>query len=377
MMNKAKGTGKYRQIVDENDNLIGHKWKEQFDASRDIYRVSALWLRNSKGEVLLAQRSLKKKNGGGLWGPAVAGTIEYDETYDDNIVKEIEEEIGLTNLDLKRGEKRYIEADSRRYFCVYFYATYDKPASDFVLEDEVESVKWVDEDWLLRDIDDHPGLYVRGMADNIVGIMNDCRGATFSESANSDTVASYETSADAYIASRNPKESEQYAQWIAHDLEKFSKTAKIFEVGTGTGYDADYLESLGYSVVRSDAAQSFIDFNVRRGKKAVKFDVVTDKFTDMYDAILAVNVMQHLNQDEFNKALSNIASALRVGGHFLFSITVGNGSEEWHNDEGGPRYFLNWKIEDLEKVLRGAGLTMIYKKEIGYKNWVDIIAEKI
>lgn len=170
------GTGKYRQIVDENDNLIGHKWKEEFDPVRDIYRVSALWLRNSNQEVLLAQRGSKKKNGGGQWGPAVAGTLEYNETYEDNIVKEISEEIGLSGLKLQRGVKRYIEADGRKYFCTYFYGTSNKPAEAFILEERaVEAVKWVSEEWLLDDMLRHPDVYVGGLADNLHGIMNDCR----------------------------------------------------------------------------------------------------------------------------------------------------------------------------------------------------------
>lgn len=170
------GTGKYRQIVDENDNLIGHKWKEEFDPEQDIYRVSALWLRNLKGQVLLAQRGLKKKNGGGQWGPAVAGTLEYDETYEDNIIKEISEEIGLRGLTLQRGTKRYIEADGRKYFCVYFYGVSDIAVDVFVLEEGlVETVRWVSEEWLADDILRHPDAYVGGMADNIQGIMNHCR----------------------------------------------------------------------------------------------------------------------------------------------------------------------------------------------------------
>lgn len=374
------GTGKYRQIVDEYDQLIGHKWKEEFDPANDTYRVSALWLRNSNGEILLAQRGLAKKNGGGLWGPAVAGTLEYDETYEQNIVKEISEEIGLRGLGLRRGTKRYIEAEGRRYFCVYFYAVTNIPVEQFVLEEgAVQAVKWVSEEWLLDDVSRHPGLYVPGMADNIRSIMNDCRPSAeaLSSGQNAKTVASYEANAEGYITSRTSEQSAQYCEWIVDGLGAYPKTAKIFEIGTGTGYDADYLDSLGYIVERSDAAQSFIDFNEKRGKTIVKFDVVRDDFNSTYDAIIAVNVMQHLSRDEFITAMGKVAAALNHGGYFLFSITMGDGSEEWHDDKGGARYFLNWKREDLKKVLKGAGLSVIYEKEIGYKNWIDIIVEKI
>lgn len=165
---KKDGTGKYRQIVDKNNKLIGHKWKEEFNPSSDIYRVSGLWLRNSKGEVLLARRSPQKKNGGGLWGPAVAGTLEYDESYESNIVKEIQEEIGITDLALERGETRFVEGEGRKYFCTYFYGVSDLPVESFTVEkDAVEEVKWVNEKLALEDMDNHPDRYLLSMVDNI------------------------------------------------------------------------------------------------------------------------------------------------------------------------------------------------------------------
>lgn len=46
-------------IVNENDEIIGHKKREEI-RQEDIYRVSALWLTNSKNEILLARRGLNK-----------------------------------------------------------------------------------------------------------------------------------------------------------------------------------------------------------------------------------------------------------------------------------------------------------------------------
>ena len=168
-------TDKYRQIVDENDSLLGHKWEAEFNPDADIYRVASLWLRNGKGDVLIAQRSPKKKNAGGLWGPAVSGTLEYDETYEDNIEKEIREEIGLTGLVLQRGKKRFIDGDNRKFYCVYFYGVSDKPAEDFVLEDAVHAVKWVQESWLREHTQLYPELYVNTMAAILDDVMEDCR----------------------------------------------------------------------------------------------------------------------------------------------------------------------------------------------------------
>jgi len=89
-------------IVDENDNKIGHKEYGETNPD-DIYRVSALWLTNQKGEVLIARRAYNKKLDPGKWGTAASGTVDEGETYYENIVKETEEEIGLTGVEFKKG----------------------------------------------------------------------------------------------------------------------------------------------------------------------------------------------------------------------------------------------------------------------------------
>src|SRR3989338_11488629 len=101
-------------IVNENDEIIGFK-KRGTLKPEDIYRVSALWIENSKGEVLLAQRSFSKKHHPGLWGPAVAGTNEEGETYEENIIKEAEEEVGLKDIHLKKWFKKRTSTDYNHF----------------------------------------------------------------------------------------------------------------------------------------------------------------------------------------------------------------------------------------------------------------------
>ncbi|OGL89033.1 hypothetical protein A3I45_03330 [Candidatus Uhrbacteria bacterium RIFCSPLOWO2_02_FULL_53_10] len=47
-------------IVNENDEEIGVKDRADLNPKTDIYRVSALWVLNGRGEVLLAQRAHDK-----------------------------------------------------------------------------------------------------------------------------------------------------------------------------------------------------------------------------------------------------------------------------------------------------------------------------
>lgn len=149
-------------VVNDQDEIIGHKERGTL-SKEDIYRVSGLWVTNSNGDILLAQRKFTKTHDPGKWGPAVAGTVDEGETYDSNIVKEAEEEISLTNIQPTKGPKRRV-SDEHNYFGQWYTLIVDKPASDFTIqEDEVEQVKWFTREQLEHDLRAHPELYLKGL----------------------------------------------------------------------------------------------------------------------------------------------------------------------------------------------------------------------
>ncbi|RJQ15696.1 NUDIX domain-containing protein [Candidatus Woesearchaeota archaeon] len=149
-------------IVDEHDNVIGHKYRED-EKPDDIYRVSALWITNSKGDILLAKRHRNKKHDPGKWGPAVAGTVDEGETYEQNIIKEAEEELGLKNIKPTLGPKT-APYGQYKYFTQWFTLKIDKPASELIFqEDEVEEIKWFTKKELLESLQKHPEKFLPKM----------------------------------------------------------------------------------------------------------------------------------------------------------------------------------------------------------------------
>ncbi len=130
-------------VVNEQDEIIGYR--ERYDRGKgDIVRVSALLLKNSKKQVLIAQRSFEKKLNPGLWGPSVVGTVEEGETYDSNIIKETAEEIGLTDIEIKPYKKIFFTLEFEKIFCMVYTGICNKEAEDFILQkEEVNAVKWV------------------------------------------------------------------------------------------------------------------------------------------------------------------------------------------------------------------------------------------
>ncbi len=151
-------------VVNENDEIIGYKDFDEIDPKKDIYRVSALWVTNSKGEVLIAQRKFTKKHDPGKWGPAVAGTVDEGETYEDNIYKEAKEELGIEGVKFDIGPKERAHS-SYNFFGQWFTLKLDHPLSDFkIQEDEVEEIAWVLGEKLREDVRKNPGKYTPTMS---------------------------------------------------------------------------------------------------------------------------------------------------------------------------------------------------------------------
>ncbi|MDD3284610.1 MAG: NUDIX domain-containing protein [Patescibacteria group bacterium] len=151
-------------IVDENDNEIGSK-NRNFVMKDDIYRVSALWITNSNGDILLAQRALTKSHDPGKWGPAVAGTVDEGESYEENIIKEAEEEIGLKNIKSCIGPKKRMRGD-HNYFDQWYFLKIDKSEEEFVLQkSEVESIKWFTKEELKHELETNPDKFLKSIKD--------------------------------------------------------------------------------------------------------------------------------------------------------------------------------------------------------------------
>lgn len=150
-------------VVNDQDEIIGYKEQDTL-VKEDIYRATGLWIKNSKGDILLAQRKFTKSHDPGKWGPAVAGTVDEGETYESNILKEAGEEIGLNDIKPVLGPKRRI-SNEYNYFAQWFTLVIDRPIENFVIqEEEVEQLRWFTQAELEEELRKHPEDYLKGMS---------------------------------------------------------------------------------------------------------------------------------------------------------------------------------------------------------------------
>lgn len=195
---------------------------------------------------------------------------------------------------------------------------------------------------------------------------------------NRKTVASYEQCARDYARSVGSEPSPLGTQALNSLINAVPQGARILEIGSGPGFDADFLDRHGLSVRRTDAAQAFVDFQSERGKRAEKLDLIGDELGGPYAAVIAQYVLQHVDRELMDLVLGKIAAALVPGGTFLASLREGEGEQEERGSEGGFYYVALWRTEDFEQRLNKAGLQIQWSMEMEDEDgrWMTILARR-
>ncbi|MGQ2904010.1 MAG: class I SAM-dependent DNA methyltransferase [Neoaquamicrobium sediminum] len=173
-------------------------------------------------------------------------------------------------------------------------------------------------------------------------------------SKSSQTIDSYEAYAERYdaLVGRFPNERDQVA--LRRVAEIAGADGRILEVGSGPGRDADFLETLGVHVRRTDATRRFLEIQAARGRQGELLNVITDILGGPYDAVVALCVLIHVPRIETGNVLTKIAGSLRAGGAFLVSMRDGEG------ETGGKYHTVYWRRDDFAAHLQASGLDILW-----------------
>src|ERR1043165_9218066 len=82
-------------VVNERDEVIDRKPRSEVHRLGLKHRALHVLGFNSRGEVFLQKRSMKKERQPGLWDSSASGHVDSGEDYDTCVVRELREEIGL------------------------------------------------------------------------------------------------------------------------------------------------------------------------------------------------------------------------------------------------------------------------------------------
>jgi isopentenyldiphosphate isomerase len=82
-------------VVNDRDEVIGRQPRREVHRLGLKHRATHVLVFNSRGEVFLQKRSMKKDRQPGVWDSSVSGHVDSGEDYDACAVRELREEIGL------------------------------------------------------------------------------------------------------------------------------------------------------------------------------------------------------------------------------------------------------------------------------------------
>lgn len=191
------------------------------------------------------------------------------------------------------------------------------------------------------------------------------------------TVAAYENYARRYAANVSPQPSESGASALRRLADALPAEGRVLEIGSGPGWDADFLEGLGVPVHRTDVTAEFLNFQAERGLRADALNVLTDEIAGTYDGILMLCVLQHFERTELDGVLHKLAKALSEGGALLVSHPVGD-DEFWEHTTSGDYRVVRWSSATLDDRLHRAGFMVAWDKcEDGDDGpWRAVLARK-
>ncbi|MET9311025.1 methyltransferase [Kribbella sp. NPDC003505] len=189
---------------------------------------------------------------------------------------------------------------------------------------------------------------------SVVGMSSPDAAAT---TLNARTLRMYEHYASEYALLIGDLPDPDRSQWLVRLRGAVGNGARVLEVGSGSGCDADYLESLGCHVRRTDATQAFVDIQSQRGHQADLLDVIADDLVlagqPRYDAIVAMCVLVHVDRPLLPDVLAKILAALRPGGLFLVSMREGVGDEI-----SSICFTSQWRPGEFERLSLDAGFVI-------------------
>ena len=115
-------------IVDEDGHVVGVATRgECHSGSKLLHPVVHLHVFNSRGDVYLQKRPEWKDIQSGKWDTSVGGHIDYGETPEQALIREVREELGITDFTPERVGK-YVFESRRERELVYVHRTiYDGP----------------------------------------------------------------------------------------------------------------------------------------------------------------------------------------------------------------------------------------------------------
>lgn len=150
--------------VDENDEVIGNGSIVNAVENGIRVRISRVFLKNRKGELLIQKRADTMSSLPGRWDQTAAGHVDEGENYAEAASRELLEEMGISEVELQEIAKFYTEegdeVKTKKRFNKIFTGIYDGGVK--IDNDEVSDYQWLKPEELETQMNDSPSSFTEG-----------------------------------------------------------------------------------------------------------------------------------------------------------------------------------------------------------------------
>jgi isopentenyldiphosphate isomerase len=128
-------------VVDEHDRVLRVVTRAEMRAGRLRHRTVFIAVVNASGDVLAHRRADHKDVWPGRWDLAAGGVLAAGELYDEGAVRELAEELGITDVALERLGSGTYEDDDVAEIATVYRARWDGPVH--FADGEVSEARWM------------------------------------------------------------------------------------------------------------------------------------------------------------------------------------------------------------------------------------------
>jgi len=146
------------KLVNDLDEEIGYKKYGTLN-KEDIYRVSAVWVKNNKNEILISRRLLSKKKEPGKWGPSVAKRVFNKEEYLIAAKKVLKDILYIKGNELAELCKIRTKTELNNFHSTWYVLKLNKRDIKFN-KDEIQEVRWISKQDLIKEYTNNSNKFV-------------------------------------------------------------------------------------------------------------------------------------------------------------------------------------------------------------------------
>ncbi len=191
---------------------------------------------------------------------------------------------------------------------------------------------------------------------------------------NDSNITSYNKSIETWIKEKptilQKNQEPDFKIWLEM-IEKYyggrkKEKISIIEVGSGSGENADFLETKGFQIERTDAAEKFVELQKTKGSNAQVFNVLKNEFKQCYGMIILPCILNEIPQKHWKPVLEKVKNYLvKNDGALALSLRYSptGSSEEMVTKNGNDFNFYYKSREEIFDFLKETNFTICMQCE--------------